>query len=585
VLSGIPIVRARILNSLIRDQFVFVGAGLLVIFFVLFFIFRSGLYILLSLSTVLPAYILSLGCMGIFQRPLNVLTSALPLILAMIGLSDNIHLLVHYRQKRHQRPSPQQALLETFTEHYRSCFFTMLTTAIGFLSLMSTRITIVVDFAIFTALGLAFSYLFSMTLFPILLTFFRNKRFNDALLRSGWISRRIDQAYRLAEAHRRPIVVGTFFFIIFCSLFVFKLETNTYLVDDLRRGHPLSQELKWVEKHGFGLFQVNVFLQGSADRPLHRVEMLRWMDRLQQELAREPLVMKSLSLADYLRQIRRAVVPVAVGQRAPLPRTTAEASQLLLLNEMNQQSLLADLYHQERQLGQLIFFVTDGGSQKMLPFLASLQRRLEQHPPPSAAAQITGTVQLAQNSFTYLLEGMTWSVLLDLGLILLIMAVMFKSLRLGLLALVPNLVPLTFLWALVYWLGYDLKPSTILVYSIAFGLAVDDTIHLLGVLRHHAAREGLTQAVIRRSLRQSGRGAIFTCLVLSLGFSAMMLSMFQFLFQMGLLTACALGMGLLADLLVLPALLLNPRRLARASARGGKGDTSDSSFDLFSSRE
>jgi predicted RND superfamily exporter protein len=553
-LNGIPVMRARTLKLLARDQLYFLGGGLLLILVLLFLIFRSLTQIFLSLASILPSYLCVVGVMGAAGRPITVLTSILPLILVVIGLSDNIHLLVHYREKRIAGLENRDAIVQTFGERYRSCFFTSLTTAIGFLCLIATAIEIVVDFALFTALGLLVTYACSMVFLPVLLSFYRRREFNDAALRARWIGRLIGGTLRLSRDRRRLVLVAGGLVSLGALALGSRLQTNAYMMDDVDEDHPLIQDTRRVETQGFGLFQINLLLVGTKEVPLHGVEVLRWTERYQAFLDEEPLVFNTLSLADHLKNVRKTLLRGDPAQYR-LPSSTAEASQYLLLEDVISEGFTDDFYEPHKQLGQVIAVVRDAGTIPTLPLLERIDRFLRADPPPVKRHHVTGTVKLAQTSYSTILGGLSTSLLLVVGVILLLMILMFRSIKLGLVALVPNLMPLALLFGVIYLAGYDIKPSTVLVFSITFSIAVDDTIHVLGVFRRLSAEGGVNAATIGAAMREVGPAVIFTSLVIGLGFGALALSDFLILKQVGLLTAVALLGALVADLLVLPALL------------------------------
>ena len=214
-------------------------------------------------------------------------------------------------------------------------------------------------------------------------------------------------------------------------------------------------------------------------------------------------------------------------------------------------------------MGQVIVLVKDEGSLVLSPLMARVEHRLETHPPPASQAKATGTVKLTTILWDRLVSSFLPGIAFSIFLVWIALSWMFRSIRLGLLAVVPNLVPLILLLGLMGLGGFDLKPSTILVFAIAFGIVADDTIHFLGALERNLRSSDQVRVVLSRTIREVGPALILVTVVVVAGFSALTASRFQALFLIGFLTASAAVLALVADLIVFPALL---RLVARSPA-------------------
>lgn len=555
LLNGLPILRARYLKDLAADQNMIMVAALLLILGVLYLVFRRFSEVLLSLFVTIPAYLFLLAVMVMLDRPMTVLTSSIPVVLLIIGLSDNIHILVHVRARRAEGMGRDEAIVTSMAELAIPCWFTALTTAVGFLSLATTRIGIVVDFAMFATLGILMVYVCSMTMLPPIMALLptpRGKAARGAVGR-GWMNHLIETTLGLAERRPRTVIAIIAVPVMAAIVLGAGLEVNAYLIDDVKPEHPIRQDLTWIEDAGFGLFQVNVYLQGDEQHPVDGAESLRWMRAFQEFAQDGPLVLRSLSPADLLFKVRSDFLGKASGQG--LPASDEEARQLVVLGEMTSERFGREVLHAETQRAQVMLAVPDAGSAQTLPALRRLQEYLDMHPAPVAEATITGTVPLIETVYEKLVAELWSSLLTDFSAIFLLMLWMFRSARMGLIGLIPNVIPLLLLFGVQRLLGYDVKPSTILVFSIAYGIATDDTIHILGALKRLAGRGIITAAHIRQAVREGGIGAIVTTLVVCIGFGVLTMSRFEVLFLMGLLTGICLFMALLVELFLLPALL------------------------------
>ena len=569
VLTGLPVIRSRIPKLLDEDQRLFVGAGLLVFLAVLFLFFRHIGQAIICLASVVPAFLCTVALIGTFGKPVTVLTGFIPIIVLVVGGADIVHLLTHYRQARAGGSTNADAIVTSFSELAGPCFYTSLTTAIGFASLAGTRIGMVIDFGAFTAVGIFLTYAFSMTLLPVLLTLNRRRQFNDRGLEARWVRSVVRRAVAVAARPSRLVLAGFALVAVAGLGLAMTLRVDTYLIDDLKESTALHSDLHWIEEAGFSVFQVNLFLQQEGERPLHDPEALEWMAEFQEFVRDEPAVVSTIALPDLLGPLHRAT---RVDGMSPLPATVEEAAQLISYAESRDPEFFSDVYRRLEGEAQVIVTVRDAGSQVMLPFLERVGRYLKDNPAPVGSVYTTGTTKLILNYSAQVLENFGPSLLIAIVLIFCVMSYMFRSLRQGLLALVPNFFPLLVLLSVMKLAGFDLKPSTILVCSIAFGLAVDDTIHVLARFRT-AIRNGddLGEA-LQASVRATGPAIVMTSLVVSAGFSLLMLSRFEVLYLVGLMTVVSAISAVAADLYMFPTIIRAAWRRPAASTRTDRAE-------------
>lgn len=561
VLGGIPVVRSQLPKLLQADQVLFLLAGFPIFFAILFFFFRNVGQTLLCLISILPAYVVTVGLMGFVGKSVTVLTIFIPIIILVVGVSDAIHFVTLYRNKRLSTQQTSEAVVLTFSELAVPCFYTSLTTAIGFASLAGTRIQLVVDFGVFTAIAIFLTFAFSMTLLPVLLSFSFRDTFDNRGLNPAWM-RGIVQAAATFAVRPSKLIGACFLLTGVVALGLgAKLRVNTFLVDDLKDSTDLIRDLRWVEANGFGLFQVNLFLRQTGEHVLHHPDALAWVEDFQTFVRADPLVVNTVALPDYLKQLRQAAMNGEREDRV-LPASVEESSQLLLLAELEDAEFVEEVYHQTDGEAQVIVAVRDEGSAVMLPLLERIDGYLEENPPPVGTAVSTGTVKLLQEFTTQLLRSFGPSLLVALILISAVMIHLFRSVKYGLLALVPNLFPLVVLLGVMKLGGFDLKPSTILVFSIAFGLAVDDTIHLLGRFRQIISRGTRADIAMKESLIDTGPAILKTTVVVGGGFSLLMVSQFEVMFLVGFMTVVSAVSAVVADLFLFPAIISMASRTA-----------------------
>ena len=561
VLTGLPILRSTIPLALEADLVKLLSVGFLISLLVLYGYFgRLGLG-LLCLAAVVPAILVALGMMGFAGHPISVLTSFMPIVVLVVGVSDATHLVVGTRSRWNEGLSVEDAVIGAFASVARACFFTSLTTALGFLGLVATRIRIIAEFGVITAIAVAVGYLVTLTLLPVFLTLANDLgRQRTSLERwCGWVVR---QAERFLAARPGWPIVALLACLTGGVLLGAGLRVDALLIDDLKPDDPILRDLRWIEDAGYGLFQVNIFLI-EGDQPSHSPEMLRWTDELQSFASSDPIVIGSTALPAFVRELGslfgdgRPVPPAhhPGDGLTPLDLTTQEVRELLFLAELEGESALEEVYVRREGVSQVILYIRDYGSTRISAFLERLEYRLISVPPPGGEAYVTGTVKLSQVLWDQLLSRFLPGVLFSSVLVWIAMAWMFRSARLGLLALVPNLVPLAMLLGLMRLGGFDLKPSTVIVFAIAFGIVADDTIHFLGAVAGRLRTDSDVDSVLARAVREVGPALIITTVVVCAGFSVLTVSRFQALFLIGLLTAASALFAVVADLIGFPALL------------------------------
>ena len=559
VLSGLPVLRTTIPLALEADMTMLLGIGIIISFILLWLYFRRFSIAMLCFAGVVPAIVLTLGLMGYAGQSISVLTSVVPIVILVVALSDATHLVVGTREAWRNGRTISEAVVHTFTNLSRSCFFTSLTTALGFAGLIATRNHLIGEFGVLSALAVIVAYLVTLTLLPALLAFTKDLGPHQEWGERLWqgILTRVESLLQL------PVVWPSAAFGLLLAVGLIagsQLRVEAYIIDDLKERDPILEELRWIEDEGFGLFQINVYLDQESDEG-HSPEMLQWIEEFQAFVEEDPAVLGSVGLPQIVNELGTAYGTQPVGSDPTSEigsaevRTRREIAELLFLAELEDDDALRDVYLRDAGVGQMIILVKDQGSQVLSPLTARVEDRLQSHPPPTGRATATGTVKLTTVLWDQLISRFVPGIAFSILLVWLALSWMFRSVWLGLLAVVPNLVPLVLLLGLMGLGGFDLKPSNILVFAIAFGIVADDTIHFLGALARNLRSSNQIHAVLAQTIREVGPALVLVTVVVVAGFTALMASRFQALFLIGFLTASAAVLALLADLVGFPALL------------------------------
>lgn len=557
-LSGLPILRARYLVLLQQDQTVFVGAAILVCFALLYAFYRSAWQTFAVILAILPAYLLTLVGMHLAGRPLTALTSIVPVLLLVVGISDSAHLLSEARRRRRAGAEWPAAIAAAFAHLAIPCLGTAASTAIGFFAVVVTGIGIVMDFGVVAGASVLLTWLTTMVFVPAFLALTPHARLKDGLAESPWMDRAVEGTLGLATRAPRRLTVVAGLLLALSIPPLFSLAVDSKMIDE-RDDHALMRDIRAAEDQGFAMFQVNVLLEAEDGKPQSLLvrDVRAWMARLQERMARDPRVTGSLSPRDFASHAFQAAFPGESSEGAFADLVDGQlVDGLLATTTPSPPGPLRAVLDPQRARAQVLLFVRDAGSAATGELLRGLRDDLQQHPPPGARAVVTGTVVLAQGTFDRLVTGFLQSLALSTALILLVLLLHFRSLGWALLGMLPNVIPLVVLLGGLAAAGQPITPTLVLVFSVATGLVVDDTIHLhLSIQQRRRAGLSFADATLAAS-RERGPAIVQTAVVLTLAFASLVVSEFKATFLMGLLLAGALAIGLVAELLFFPAAVL-----------------------------
>jgi len=562
VLAGIPFVRVDIVRTLQREQLFYMPSAALLAALFLILVTRRLLRSLAALAPVAVALLWSAGLAALFGVTVNIVNHVLPILIIVIGVSDALHLVIRDEDERAAGLPPAAALSRTTRALALACLFTSVTTAIGFASLAATRTPVVQEFGLLCAVSVLLAYAATICLLPPLLSLLPDPGPRSNSL--GWIARAAVASGRLAC--RRPAVTlaaGLLLALLALGLAT-RIEADIHLMDYFPEGHANRRAQQLMEERLGGSLTAELIVRlPQTDADLDP-EVLARLARVQQQVARFEGVTLTRSVADLAAAIHRAVA----GRDAltPLPGTRQLAAQERLLAELAGVPLPIDqLVADDGRTLRIHLRTRDIGGRAWLEVSRRIQAEAEQvfADLPSDEIFVTGDSQLVSRNTTTLIRDLVTSLTAAIGLIFFCLLILLRSARLAAVALLPNALPLLLTAGVMGLAGINLDVSNAVIFSISIGLAVDDTIHMLARFREERQIGGDIDAVIERTLAGSGKAVILTSAVLAVGMALLLTSAFVPTRSFGLLTGITLVAALLADLLLLPALL----RLAYGNRR------------------
>ncbi|UCE20768.1 MAG: MMPL family transporter [Candidatus Aminicenantes bacterium] len=552
-LGGSIITDTEIQLIMERDISIFFPLSMLLTGLVLLIIFRSLSSIIFPIITVFLALIWTLGLKGIVDSPITPVSTTLFALLTVIGIANSVHLISHYRSELPLQANRKQALLESYRRAGKPCFFTSLTTAVGFGSLVVSRIPAIRSLGIFASFGIMSAFILSMILVPVGLLLTQLK-FNPAKTRRhkqvmmGKIG-----AFNLK--HPRWILLAGFLIILIMGIGITRIRVEPSMVEYLKKNTSLRKDAEFLDEKLSGISSIEVVLTGEQDS-FKNPDVLRKIENLQEMAEDHPNVPVSYSIVTFLKLINRALNSDQ-PEYFRIPETREGVAQSLLLYEMSGGTEIEDFTTIDYEMVRISMRTNQMKEEERKKLIERIFAYAETNF-SSFKVDITGFDNLVHE----VTERITMTQIHSFGLaFLVILGFMFLlfGLRGGLLSIIPNIFPIVFVLGLMGYAGFNLNIATAIIASIAIGIVVDDTIHYFTHFKYEFQESGERKTAMKQALQKVGPALCFTSVILALGFLIHLLSETRILFDFGILASLAVVMALLGDLFIGPTLLVQFR--------------------------
>lgn len=588
-LAGVPVIEKEYVRLIRRDLLTFlpIAVGSFVILLAVYF--RNITGTLLPVVIVVAAVLWTLGWMQLFGVTIGLLTSVFPTLVLVTGISDAVHILSNYQENLPKCPDKRDALARTLLHLGMACFMTTATSALGFASLAITDVAVVREFGLITALGIILSYAATLAIMPAVLDNVPPPRGVIAEEYLTQVTRRSLGGFAgLVIRFPGLILVGAALLMGVAVWGITKIQIRSSWLQDLKENHPVHRSHVFVQENLSSVFSADFEL--ASEKGFQDPETLRAVQRLEEFIRerRGDRVRYVASLPLLIREVnaqRRRLWKVA----AALPFGPANARQVLWKFDVDAHRSLPEGKDLRatiallRSIEALRPFVRRTvhpswkrtrlsvhmamTSVELESFVEDVQAYHRRYLKKYFDLVPTGKSWMAKRALDRVMRDMGASVFLVAGAFFLAFSILFGSLKAGLLTVIPNVVPLVVTAGLMGWAGVDLNFSTVTVFTISLGLAVDNTIHFLSRFRVEMVEDQDPVEATRRTILGAGRPMIFTSILLTVGFAAILTSSFRLTFYFGLLGGVTILAALFADLFILPALMLVFRpRVARWEA-------------------
>jgi len=559
--SGMPYIRTLNAKSIIDEISLFIGASLLITSLIFFFFFRSFRATLISVVIVAIGVMWTFGFLGLFHYEITVLTAIIPSLIIVIGIPNCIFLTNKYQQEYLAHGNKAKALQRVITKVGTATLMTNLTTDAGFATFIITNSELLKEFGIVASVSIMALFFLCLILIPVYYSYqpvpkekhleHLSRNYTRALM--TWIEKMVRQNKR----HVYPAAI--FLFIV--SLYgAFQIKTSGSLIEDMPKKTGFYSDILFFEKEFDGVMPLEITIDTERKKGVMKLSTLKKMDELQKTIEEIPELSKPISILNLVKYSKQAYYN---GNPDFYDLPTSQEQTFILSYAKNtaknsQKNIMKSYVDSTGQVARITTFMKDIGTGNMEKIENKLSTKINAvFPSVRYKVIMTGKAFVFEKGTKYLLENLVSSLLFAIFLISLLMTFMFRSFKMVVVALIPNLLPLVITAGLMGYFGIPLKPSTILVFSIAFGLSVDDTIHFLAQYRQELVRNNWKiKRSVYATIKEAGVSMFYTSVVLFSGFSVFMLSDFGGTVALGGLIAVTLLFGMLSNLVLLPSLVL-----------------------------
>ncbi|MCO6499048.1 MAG: MMPL family transporter [Vicingus serpentipes] len=546
------------LSIMKRELVVFLSISLLLILLLLGVSFRSVFGVIVPIITVFISIIWVLGVMRFAGKSLDIMTSLLPTILFVVGMSDTIHIMSKYLEELRNGKSKLNAIQITFKEIGLATLLTSLTTAIGFITLMLVNIQPIKEFGLYTALGVFLAFVVAILFLPALLSLTKAPKIihkNKQLL----VWRKIlSAAFLITLRYPKRIIITYTILLVVSIIGLFQLEINYHLLEDLSDKNPLQQDFRFFEEQYSGIrpFEMTLTVKQPNISVLDYT-VVKEMEKVQDYIEKKYGAGFIFSPVSVIKIINKAMHG-GNNDYYIVPKNKTDFKKIAdKLKHPSVKKMLDKVVRSDNKSCRFSGKMDDVGSKKVnelnVQFEAYFNTQINTN---LIQYKMTGTALLVDKNNEFLSKNMIMGLSIAFGLIAVIIGLLYRSILMAFVSLIPNFVPLIMLGGIMGFLGHSINISTSIIFTIAFGIAVDDTIHFLSKFKIEQNRKHSFFYALKRTYLGTGKAIVFTSLILCGGFLSLVFSDFKSTFLIGIYISTTLFLAVITDLLLLPVLLV-----------------------------
>lgn len=558
--SGMPFVRTIMQQKTNVELRLFIVLSLSITALILFLFFRSVTSVLVPLIVISVVVVWVLGTIGLLNYNITILMGLIPSIIVVIGIPNGVYLINKYHQEYAKHGNKPKALSRMVRKIGLVTFITNFTTAIGFLVLVTTDIKLLKEFGLVAGINILATFIVSIILIPGILSYLPGPKKNQLKhLEFKAVGKFLGLLDSIVHRHRYRVFGVTAVIITVAIIGLTRLYSVAYMVDDIPEKSELKQDLYFFEDNFSGVMPLEIIIDFGKPKSTINARNLRKVDRLEKALDPLENISSPISIVSFAKAVRQAFYngnERYYGLPSPSDRNVILS---YLSNRDGDTNLLDSFVDSTGQVMRVSLKIADIGSQRMDSLINNVvQPEIDKvFDDESIETAVTGSTLLFVKGNKFLIENLRFSLLLAFGIIAVIMAILFANIRMIIISLIPNFIPLIMTAGIMGFFGIPLKPSTALIFSIAFGISVDDSIHFLAKYRQELfAKNFFVPVAISNSIKETGSSMLYTSIILFFGFVIFVFSDFGGTVALGLLTSLTLFFAMITNLTLLPALLM-----------------------------
>ena len=570
--SGLPYIRTIVANKISKELNYFLLGSFILSAITLLLFFRSIPAMLMSLAVVAMGVVWSLATMVFFGYKITLLTALIPPLIVVIGIPNCIYFLNKYHSSYLEKNDKQQALVTMVGRMGIVTLFCNIAAAIGFAVFALTSSDLLKEFGIVSGINVMALFLISLIFIPAVLSYLPPPKSREVkYLNAPFLEKILAWIERITFTKSAWVYGITAVVLTWAVIGIFRLRSEGFIVDDLPKTDVIYTDLKWFESNFGGVMPLEITVDTKHKKGLFKsLKPIQNIDEFSSYIAKQPQTARPLSFVEGLKFAKQAFydgdsasysIPDGIDFTTmnDYLKTSGSSSSS---QKNNVTSLLSSYIDSNQQIARISVNMKDIGSQQLPILLDSFQNKANQVFDTSKyKVTITGSGVTFLEGTTFIINGLKESILYAFGLIALCMLYLFKSFRILICSLIPNLVPLVITAGVMGWTGVALKPSTVLVFSVALGIAIDVTIRFLINYKQELPRyNNEVNPTLKETIQHTGISIIYTSLVLIAGFVIFCFSEFGGTRGLGWLTSLTLVVGTLTNLILLPVLMKRKKK-------------------------
>lgn len=564
-IAGRSIGQQFYIDKMSGEMLFFVGLSVFLIIGFLWMAFKSVWGLLIPQVVIVGSMIWVVGGLAVVDQPINIMLIVLPSIMFIVSMSDVIHLMSTYLDALRKEDSVFNAIKSSIREIRLATFLTSITTAIGFFTLYFVRVQPIQIFGVVMGIGVMLAYLLTFLTIPALFYLFPGPKFVREKKKDHFWLKYLRNWFTFILKYRWKVIIASASVIIIGFIGTLQMTSNNFIMDDLRPNEPLKMDFDYLDKHYGGVrpFEMSVTVKDPT-KNVWDLDVLQQVDSVEQYIEDVYKAEIKTSLVKTLKVFNRSANS---GEKEffELPDSKRKIKKYRRFLRMAAGGkflrTFVDSTESTMRLGGSIPDLGNNEVSKRNKKLEAFVSKKEKG--GLVEYQLTGTAHLIDKNISYLSTSLVQGLGVSILMVALIIGLIYRSASILIISLIPNIIPLLFISGMMGFMGIELKTTTAIIFTIAFGIAVDDTIHFLGKFKYELMQGKSKIYALKRSYLTTGKAMILTTLILCAGFLMLVFSSFLGTFYMGLMLCITLFVALVADLTILPVLLLlfyNPKK-------------------------